>query len=342
MAILYLSEQKGFLQDAGDRIQFCKSWRTPDGTRQIDILMEWPCAEIEHVMLLGNIQLRPGACEKLLLQGVEIALLSLNGWLYGQLTPALRKNIWLQHSQYQKSRDHEFTLNFSRTIVKHKILAAVKLLKIYKSNHPAAITLDAVQNIEKQLSHVETADSLETLRGYEGAASAGYFSLLGQLLPEEFRFKLRSRRPPKDPANAVLSFGYTVAANELQSLLDGMGFDPYLGFYHQVRYGRPSLALDIVELFRHSFIDRLMLNLFNLKILNSADFVPTKDGGIYLSPTGKQKFFEQYYRLAGDYISQVPDPKQKTGMRKIFQEQLALLVQMFKEDTPLTIADGIS
>lgn len=342
MAILYLTDQKGFLQDAGDRIQFCKSWRTPDGTRQTDILIEWPCAEIENVMLLGNIQILPGAREKLLNQGVEIALLSLNGRLYGQITPQIRQNIWLQHSQYQKYSDHQFALNFSRTIVHFKITSALKILKLYKSNHPQPITIEALHGIEKYLPLIATADSLETLLGYEGAAAAAYFKLLGQLLPVEFRFQQRSRRPPKDPANAVLSFGYTVAASELQSLLDGMGFDPYLGFYHQVHYGRASLALDILELFRHSFIDRLMLNLFNLNILKATDFVPTKDNGIYLSLTGKQKFFEQYDRLAGDYESQVPDPKYKSGMRKIFQKQAALLVKMFKDDTQLAVADGIN
>lgn len=140
----------------------------------------------------------------------------------------------------------------------------------------------------------------------------------------------RHKCPPKDPANAALSFGYTIVTSELRSLLDGFGFDPYLGYYHQIHQGRPSLALDLVELYRHSFMDRLMLNLFNLSILNEDDFTEVAKGGIYLSTSGKKKFFVQYEKLAGHYKGQMPMKEDQDAFRRDFQKTVAQLSKIVK------------
>ena len=340
MATLYLVEQNTILRKSGDRVVFCKrppSKRMSPGLRQMDVLMEWPCADVEQVMLFGNIQITTQAMHKLLEHGVETALFSLNGNLYGQLTPPGGKNIFLRQQQYQKALDPDFCLDFSRRIVEDKLNSAFKLLQTHEYNHPGIFPREALKNLEQMIENCRTATALEALRGYEGAGTAQYFKLLGGLLPDEFKFQQRTRRPPKDPANAVLSFGYTIVASELQALLDGIGFDPYLGYYHQVQYGRASLALDLVELFRHRFIDRLMLNLFNLKILNQTDFNEVGKGGIYLSIAGKKKFFVQYERMVGQYQGEVPDPKRKIGFRKAFQEQVGLLAKTIKAGVPFII-----
>jgi hypothetical protein len=142
-----------------------------------------------------------------------------------------------------------------------------------------------------------------------------------------WKFAGRSRRPPQDPANAVLSFGYVIVGAELQSVLDGVGFDPYLGFYHQLDYGRPSLALDLLEEFRHSLVDRLTLNLFNMNILNNDDFFNPPKGGVYLNISGKRKFFQHYERLIGEYLPSAGiDPKAK-AFRAIFQQQVQALAK---------------
>ena len=340
MGVLYLVEQNTVLRKSGERLVFCKkppSSRKSSGLRQYDILMEWPCADVEHVMVFGNIQITTQAMQSLLSHGIEMALFSVHGSLFGQLTPPGAKNIILRQQQYQMHQDTEFVLDFSRIIVRHKILAAIKFLKVFDYNHPGTLKPNEIKDFENLLTSVGTIDSLDALRGYEGAASAKYFSLLGRLLPDEFKFSHRSRRPPKDPANAVLSFGYTIVASELQALLDGVGFDPYLGYYHQIHYGRTSLALDLLELFRHSLVDRLMTNLFNMKVLNKNDFQVVAKGGIYLSASGKKKFFGQYERMVGCYEGEVPNPKRKSGYRKLFQDQVNLLVKSITQNKSLEI-----
>lgn len=128
-----------------------------------------------------------------------MALFSRHGSLYGQLTPRGAKNIFLRQQQYQKFQNQEFILNFSRIIVKHKILAAIKFLRVFEYNHPGTLAPDDLKSFEKLLKPIQTIDSLEALRGYDGSASSRYFGLLGRLLTETFKFQTRSRRPPKDP-----------------------------------------------------------------------------------------------------------------------------------------------
>lgn len=131
--------------------------------------------------------------------------------------------------------------------------------------------------------------------------------------------------------NAVLSFGYVLVGAELHSLLDGIGFDPYLGFYHTVKYGRPSLALDLLEEFRHSVVDRLALNLFNLGTLKTEDFDTLPRGeGVYLGTTGKKKFFTHYEKMLGQYQSDTDQADKKPGFRVIFQQRIYELANMIR------------
>jgi CRISP-associated protein Cas1 len=149
-----------------------------------------------------------------------------------------------------------------------------------------------------------------------------------------WKFDGRNRRPPKDPVNAVLSFAYVVVGSEIQSLLDGIGFDPYLGFYHSIHYGRPSLALDLLEEFRHSFVDRLILKLFNRHTFTESDFYNPPAGGVYMNTEGKKKFFVQYEKMLGDYVSASSVNIQKTGIRSVFQKQIHLLAKAIQQDIP--------
>jgi len=137
-----------------------------------------------------------------------------------------------------------------------------------------------------------------------------------------WQFARRSRRPPQDPVNAVLSFGYVIVGAELQSLLDGVGLDPFLGFYHQVSYGRPGLALDLLEEFRHSLVDRLALALFNLGTFTETDFYTPPNGGVYLNTSSKRKFFQGYEKRLGQFGSATVGVTTQDGFRKIFQQQI--------------------
>jgi CRISPR-associated protein Cas1 len=178
--------------------------------------------------------------------------------------------------------------------VRGKIANAVTVLRRFRANHPGAFPLATVEDLEARLNHIDSTPSLDTLRGVEGSAAAAYFEAFATMVPRELGFPGRQRRPPKDPVNALLSFGYVLVGNELQSLLDGIGFDPYIGFFHRLDYGRPSLALDLVEEFRPALVDRLTLSLLNRKILDRHHFEPTPEGGLYLDREGKRRYFAEH------------------------------------------------
>ena len=337
MAVLYLIEQNTILRKAGKRLLLCKrppiNRKTP-GVRESDILSEWPCRDIEHIMVFGNVQITTQAMRLLLEHDIETALFTRNGKLVGQLTPPCGKNVFLRLRQYEKYKDTAFRSRFSRAIVTAKIRNALEFLKDYARNHPEVLGHSDMERLIIMEGKLGEVHSAESLLGYEGAASAAYFLLLSKLLAPEWRFPARSRRPPKDPANAVLSFGYTVLANEIAALIDGVGMDPAVGFYHELDYGRPSLALDLLEIFRHTLIDRLMVSMFNLRILTKEDFTEIlSHGGIYLSESGKRKFFRQYEKTMGVYQTEEELPTGK-GYRSILQDQVKSLVRTLKEDVP--------
>lgn len=337
MATLYLIEQNTILRKSSDRLLLCQKPpvnRYSAGVRQSDIVVEWPCADIDHVMVFGNVQITTQALHHLLSRSIEVALFTLSGDLLGQLTPPCGKNIFLRVKQYEKYHDLAFRIDFSRMIVHAKIKNALDFLREYYRNHPGSMDAQKVQAMETILPKVDNCSQPQSLLGLEGTASALYFALLSGLLPLQWQFAGRSKRPPKDAANAVMSFGYTVLGNELASLLDGVGLDPALGYYHELDYGRPSLALDLLEIFRHTLVDRLMVNLFNLAILKKEDFAPVPQGGIYLSESGKRKFFIHYERLMGHYKGDVPEKTEQGKYRRILQDQVSLLVATIKEGRP--------
>ncbi|MHA1796692.1 MAG: CRISPR-associated endonuclease Cas1 [Promethearchaeota archaeon] len=120
----------------------------------------------------------------------------------------------------------------------------------------------------------------------------------------------------------MLSFAYVIVGAEIQSLLDGAGFDPYLGYYHSIHYGRPSLALDLLEEFRHGFVDRFVLKMFNLQIFSKDDFAKHSSGGVFLNTEGKRKFFTHYEKAAGRISGSESTKTDKKKIRQIFQQQV--------------------
>lgn len=328
MPTLYLIEQNTVLRKTGDRLLLCKkSSGKSGGPRVDDIRLDLPCSDVEHVMLFGNVQVTTQAMQEMLEHGIEFAIFTLSGKLLGQLTPPQTKNIPLRIAQFRKHDDADFCLGLAQAVVRNKIGNAAAMLREHRKNHPASITPAEIDALETLVQRAEAAASLESLLGYEGSATAAYFQLFGRLFNPPWTFTTRSRRPPKDPVNAVLSFGYVIVGAELQALLDGAGFDPYLGFYHALDYGRPGLALDLLEEFRHPLVDRLALNLFNLGSMTQQDFAPQPEGGIYLNTAGKKKFFIQYERMLGELAGATDPAGKPRGFRAAFQEQIAKLAK---------------
>jgi len=335
MATLYLIEQNSVLRKTSDRLTLCKRpehARKSPGVRIEDILLELPCEDVDQVMLFGNVQVTTQALHQLLEHGIELAIFTFTGKLLGQLTPPKTKNIHLRIAQFRKYDDLAFALKLSQTIVKAKINNGLAIVRKHQANHPQLFTDAELTQLEGLMQRADKAAALDELRGYEGAATAAYFKLFSRMLNPPWQFQTRTRRPPKDPVNAVLSFGYVIVGAQLQSLLDGIGFDPYLGFYHAIEYGRPSLALDLLEEFRHSLVDRLALNLFNLNIVSESDFYRPPDGGVYLNTAGKQKFFKHFEQMVGEFHSAASAADKPTAFRALFQKQVQSLANAVQKD----------
>jgi CRISPR-associated protein Cas1 len=322
MARLYITEQQAILRKTGDRLIVEKDHV---------VLMEVPCLKLEAVLLYGNVQFTTQAAIELLQHGIEMAIFSSTGKLWGQLTPPKARNVLLRVRQYELERSEEFCLGFGRALVRGKIRNAAAVLKRYRANHPEAFSQAVVDDLEARLERIDASSSLDALRGLEGSAAAAYFAAFAAMVPPELGFAGRQRRPPRDPVNALLSFGYVLVGNELQSLLDGIGFDPFIGFLHRLDYGRPSLALDLVEEFRPALVDRLTVSLLNRKILEHKHFQGTPEGGLYLDREGKQRYFEEYER---ELNAPFALDDQTVTFRTLFRRQADRLAAALTRDEP--------
>jgi CRISPR-associated protein Cas1 len=230
--------------------------------------------------------------------------------------------------QYELAHDETFCLALAREVVGAKIESSAAVLRRFRRNHPEAVGAAEIAALEGSLAAVETAATLDGLRGVEGSAAARYFRMLGALVPPEIGFEGRSRRPPRDPVNALLSFGYVLVGNEIQSLLDAMGFDPYLGFYHRLDYGRPSLALDLVEEFRAALVDRWSAGLLNLGVLKADDFTETAEGGVLLGHEGMRRYFPAFEK---ELATPLAVDGEELTYRQLFRRQAERLARALTE-----------
>jgi CRISPR-associated protein Cas1 len=229
--------------------------------------------KLEQVVLFGNIFLTPAVIRHLLKEGIDTAFMTRRGRYLGRLQSALGKNIILRREQFRKIEDTDFCLKTAKSMVKGK-LANLRAVLMRLNRTRENIDLDnhilSLRNLTGKIDEVET---LESLRGYEGRGTAVYFEGFSKgFLAEGFEFPGRVRRPPTDPVNALLSLGYTLLLNQVIAAVSLVGFDPYFGTLHSMDYGRPSLALDLMEEWRPTIVDTLVLSVFNLKALIPSDF----------------------------------------------------------------------
>lgn len=312
MANLYLIEQGSVLRKTGDRLIVEK-----DDTE----LLEVECFKIDTVFLFGNVHVTTPALTELLEHGIELALLTQSGRLKGQLTPPKTKNVLLRMAQYQKSQDRQIALPLARAFVSGKVRNALALLTRQHRNYPERGFTVYREELDRLLNSVAATEPLDSLRGVEGTAARHYFAGFALACRTELSFEGRRRRPPTDPINALLSFGYTLVGAELTSLLDAMGYDPYIGFFHQLDYGRPSLALDLLEEFRVPAVDRLVLNLTNLRTLQASDFIADEEtGGLRLDRKALGKFFRAYEAHLNKEFTDKSTGITMT-LRKVFRQQ---------------------
>lgn len=280
--------------------------------------------EVSQLCLYGGVEISTPAVVELMQRGIPVLHFTHGGWFEGICLGHTSKNIDLRIRQYEWARDKERSLSLARGMISGKIRNCRVLLRRNDQEIPA----EALEKLADYACQAERAESLERLLGLEGAAAELYFSRLGSLLKvddEKLFFQGRNRRPPRDPVNAVLSYLYGILAKECFVTLLAVGFEPYLGFYHQPRYGRPALALDLMEEFRPIIADSTAVSLFNNKELAVKDFVITEEG-VMIGRSAKRKVVAGYERRMDTQITH-PLFGYKISYRRVLEVQSRLLAR---------------
>lgn len=321
MATLYLLEQ-------GSKL--CKESKRFIVEKDEKVLLEVPDFKINRILIFGNVNLTPQAISHILDTGIDVSFFTIYGRLRGKLCSVKSKNVYLKIAQFKRYYDEEFKVNFAKTIVEGKIKNSIALLDRYQRNHPEVDFQEYLKKLYHSIILLKNKTQLSAIRGIEGYSSALYFEVFSKMIRGKLKFSKRDRRPPKDPVNSLLSLGYSLITAEIFSLTSGFGLDPHIGFFHEIDYGRPSLALDLVEQFRLPVVDRFTLTLVNKEIITEDDF-EEKEGGVYLKEDSRKEYFTQYEK----YITRsFTYNEQEVNFRKLFQIQTQKMVYVILKKEP--------
>lgn len=330
MAILYVTQPGAELRKHGERLKV--QW-------QDEVLTTIPLRDVERVVLLGPVQLSAAAAQTLLKKSIPVIFSTMKGRYCGTLSSG-QENTELLIKQVDLYRDDGYRLLVAKAIVAAKIKHQRSLLRRYGRNHPHPDIYEAANQITNLLSNLENATSVPEAMGFEGQASALYFGVFGKCLRQEgVEFTHRNRRPPRDPVNALLSLGYMLVMGEAVGALAALGLHLGLGFLHEIFPNRPSLALDLLELFRQPVVDRLTLSLFNRRIFTPDDFQGGENGGVRLTEEGLKRYFFLYERAMTTPFQQPGNNGAETShltFRKLITDMAQTLRNAIRDAEPWT------
>jgi CRISPR-associated protein Cas1 len=319
---LYLNTQGLRAGKSGEVVQI----REKDALKQ-----EVRIGEICQLNVMGNIQLTTQLIQSLCELEVPICYFSQGGWFYGITRGLNVKNVFLRKAQFRLADEEWFARGLARRLVSGKIRNQRTMLQRNHIEPRPAVLRELKQTAER----AEAAADLEELLGLEGYAARLYFGeFAGMIKLEEeaggfgFDFERRNRRPPRDPVNAMLSLAYSVLTKDFTVACYAVGFDPYLGFYHQPRFGRPALALDLMEPFRPLVADSAVLSAINTRMVAPKDFVRTGNA-VSLTAEGRKGFFRAY-ELRMDTMVTHPLFDYRVSYRRLLEIQARLLARVLE------------
>jgi CRISPR-associated protein Cas1 len=348
MTTLYLTEQRSLVRKDGDTLVVEIPADKDKGTEKRKVRV--PLLKVDQVVVYGDSTITSPALLALLEQQAEVCFLSYHGQFKGRLSDGFTKNAGLRIAQHRQSivNNPRRALVAGRAFVRGK-LANMRTL-LLRSNRKLGdeAVKKAIQAMAGLIEQVERLEPDELplpdparpqansawgrLLGLEGSGTAQYFGVFGKLLKSELSFTKRVRRPPTDPVNALLSFGYVLLANQVASAVNLAGFDPYIGFLHGSKYGKPALALDLMEEFRPIVVDSVVLTLLNTGALKPGDFTNTL-GAFRLSDEGRKIFLQKFEERLNTSIEH-PTFDYKVTYRKALEVQTRLLGKWLTGEVP--------
>jgi CRISPR-associated protein Cas1 len=326
MSTLYLVHQGSSLRQEGERF-----WIQIADEPKLEI----PIQEIDRILVFGNIQLSSTVIGTCLHRHISVVFLSQSGDYKGHLYSAEFCDLQVQQAQFSLQSDMDFQMSIARSIVWGKVMNSKQLLLRLNRKRRLETVATVIQNLSEYLSAVEISADLDSLRGYEGVAAAQYFKALGDLIVNPaFTFTERNRRPPKDPVNSLLSFGYTLLFNNVLSLILAEGLNPYLGNLHGSERKELFLGFDLVEEFRSPIVDSLVMLLINKKALSPTDFTwPDDNGGVYLTDPARRLFIQRFEDRLSEEVSH-PDATLRVSYRRAIQLQVQRYKRSLLENVP--------
>ena len=269
MDSVYVLEPGSYIRREGRTLKVIK-----DG----NVLEQIPAADLKRLMLIGYVTLSGGVLDFLIHNRIETVFMTPTGRFRARLALDEHRHVALRKAQYLRLSDSAFALDAAKIIVRGKTENMLHFLLLRARQYTNQALKMAAVKLKALMSGIENVRNIEALRGVEGAGARMYFESFPHMLQNDaFAFRGRNRRPPLDPVNALLSFVYTLLTNEVLSAVKACGLDPYMGALHEVSYGRPSIACDLVEEYRCFLGDRLVLSLINRKAIDSDDFIYRKN-----------------------------------------------------------------
>lgn len=294
-----------------------------------------PVHNIEQIVTFGYIGASPGLMKLCADSGVALTFLSPQGRFISRSQGPTKGNVLLRKAQYQHSDNPDYTLHLCRLFIAAKIQNYRNILRRFVRDNGSDTDVErAADELSRCRRKVINADSVERVRGIEGDAATSYFSVFPHLIlnqKEGFVFKGRNRRPPKDAVNAMLSFVYTLISNDVTAALETVGLDPYVGFMHALRPGRPSLALDIMEELRAYLGDRLVLSLINRKQITGNQFLQQGDESIIMTDDARRTIISAWQARKKEQI-QHPFLNEKVSIGLLPHIQAMMLARYLRND----------
>ncbi len=335
-AVLYLQEPGSHVGKRSEHLIVRK-----DGQE----LQRIPLHAVRQVVVLSNVQISSQALETLASNGIPVAFVTGYGRFIATLAPAPAKNVALREAQFCRFADPAEALALTRAVVRAKLTNQRTLLMRCLRSRPDDTGEDAsrgsdepaARDLAELLTRVDRATGIDSLLGLEGQGAALYFGEFNRFLKAQppgrgFDFQSRNRRPPRDPVNALLSFAYAMLTKDCFSALCIVGFDPYRGFFHTGRHGRPSLALDLMEEFRAVIADSVVLTLINNRVVVPEDFLVWREA-CQLTEEGRKKFFAAYEQRRATVVTH-PVFGYKMSYSRMLEVQARLLAAYVRGDVP--------
>ncbi|MEB3830334.1 CRISPR-associated endonuclease Cas1 [Phormidium sp. CCY1219] len=293
MQTLYISQQGCYVALDGELLV----------VKQRDALLcEVQLPLLEMMLIFGKSQVTTQAIRSCLWRNIPIVYLSRMGYCYGRIIPIARG--YRQLARYQQQLSFVNRLVVARCIVQAKLKNSRVILMRQQRRRASSTLALAIDSLQYLIQQAGKAERIEQLMGYEGAGAAQYFSAFGECLDDsDFLFVGRSRRPPGNPVNSMLSFGYQVLWNHLLSLIELQGLDPYSACLHEGNSRHAALASDLIEEFRAPLVDSLVLYLVNRHLMRATDDFVYRDGGCYLNESGRVKFLNHFVQRMEETIT---------------------------------------